>query len=263
MKKLVRLWKRPCKNGLEFKYVLIWNDERGKERWQTLGYLDSRQAEKKRKQKERELRMGLTVPEKMKLSEFLEDSLTKTQGQVREGTLQEYRATMNQFIEVVGDIDYRRISHEHGERFMQTCLRNGNRPATANKKIGSLKRIFQLAVQRRQLEDNPFRYVRKLKVTPRKIKIFGEKECQRMIEATQKLYFYMPLRWDIMILTALCTGMRRGEILNTTWSDIDFEKQLIRISPKEGSRHTWPWQIKDTDRCIFILLPFIKVLTVF
>jgi len=145
MKKLVRLWKRPCKNGREFKFVLIWNDELGKERWQTLGHTDGRQAQKQRVQKERELRMGLTEPETMKLSQFQEDSLTKTSGQVREGILDEYCATMNQFIETVGDVDYRSIRHEHGERFIQACLKRGNRPATANKKISSLKRIFQMA----------------------------------------------------------------------------------------------------------------------
>ena len=248
MKKLVRFWKRPCKNGQAFKYVLIWYDELGKERWQTLGHTDGQKAQKQRVQKERELRMGLIEPETMKLSQFQQDCLVKTNGQVREGTLDEYGATMDQFIEMVGDVDYRSIRHEHGERFIQTCLKRGNSPATANKKIGSLKRIFQMAVQRRQLEDNPFRYVRKLKVTPRKIRVFTDKECQRMIQATQRLYFYMPLRWDILILTALGTGMRRGELLNTTWQDIDFEKQLIHISPKENTKLTWPWQIKDTDR---------------
>ena len=248
MKKLVRLWKRPCKNGREFKFVLIWNDELGKERWQTLGHTDGQKAQKQRVLKERELRMGLTEPETMKLSQFQVDSLTKTSGQVREGTLDEYCTTMNQFIDIVGDIDYRNVQHEHGERFIQACLKRGNRPATANKKISSLKRIFQMAVQRQQLQDNPFRYVRKLKVTQRKIKIFSDKECKRMIDATRKLYFYMPLRWDILILTALCTGMRRGELLNTTWNDIDLEKQLIHISPNESTKFTWKWEIKDTDR---------------
>ena len=131
MKKLVRLWKRPCKNGREFKYVLIWNDELGKERWQTLGHTDGRQAEKQSIQKDRELRMGLTEPEIMNLSEFPEDSLAKTSGQVREGTLDEYCTTMNQFIDIVGDIDYRNIRHEHGERFIQACFKRGNGPETA------------------------------------------------------------------------------------------------------------------------------------
>jgi len=42
--------------------------------------------------------------------------------------------------------------------------------------------------------------------------------------------------------------MRRGELLNTTWRDVDFAGQKIRITPKEDTEHTWHWEIKDTDR---------------
>ena len=57
-----------------------------------------------------------------------------------------------------------------------------------------------------------------------------------------------PFRWDIFILTAFCTGMRRGELLNTTWQDIDFAGRKIHVSPKPDNEHTWEWRIKDTDR---------------
>lgn len=55
-------------------------------------------------------------------------------------------------------------------------------------------------------------------------------------------------RWDILILTALCTGMRRGELINTTWKDVDFAGQKIKVSPKDDTEYTWQWRIKDTDR---------------
>jgi integrase len=42
--------------------------------------------------------------------------------------------------------------------------------------------------------------------------------------------------------------MRRGELLNTVWADIDFEKQCLEVSPKENLAETWEWQIKDNDR---------------
>ena len=41
--------------------------------------------------------------------------------------------------------------------------------------------------------------------------------------------------------------MRRGELLNCVWEDIDFEKQTIEIRPKENTTETWTWLIKDTD----------------
>lgn len=85
-KQLVRLWKRPCKNSKEYKYVLIWYDEHGKERWQTLKHADSRKAKRQQAQKERELRMGLLEPESMRLNKLLEDYLQRTRTQIEEST---------------------------------------------------------------------------------------------------------------------------------------------------------------------------------
>lgn len=248
MQKLVRLWKRPCKNGQEFKYVLIWYDEQGKEKWQALGHADARKAQRQLAQKERELRMGIVEPGSMKLSKFLEDCISRSRGQIRQNTIRDYQSTMRHFIQVIGDMDYRAVKHPHGEKFIQICLDSGNRPGTVRKKIGNLKRLFQLAVERGQLEDHPLRYVRKPKAAQRAVHVFRDEECERMIKVVRETQIRTPVRWDIFILTALCTGMRQGELLNTTWADIDFAKQLLKVSPKENTAYTWEWQIKDTDR---------------
>ena len=49
-------------------------------------------------------------------------------------------------------------------------------------------------------------------------------------------------------MVALFTALRRGELLNCTWGDIDFEEQTIKVSPKVDTAETWEWRIKDTDR---------------
>ena len=54
--------------------------------------------------------------------------------------------------------------------------------------------------------------------------------------------------WELLIVSALSTAMRRGELLNTTWADIDFEKLTISVSPKGDTKHTWEWRIKDSER---------------
>jgi integrase len=61
----------------------------------------------------------------------------------------------------------------------------------------------------------------------------------------------------LLIIIALSTALRRGEILNLTWSDIDFEDQTVRVSPKKDSAETWEWLIKDADHRI---LPLTKEL---
>ena len=239
MAKLVRLWQRSCKRGREFKYVLIWYDEQGKERWQSLGHADARKAERQLVQKERELRMGMDESEGIMLRRFLMENLEKTRGRVREGTMREYNTAIQQFIEVVGDMDLRNLRYEHGERFIQVCLRKGNRPATIKKKIIALTSFFKQAVRRGHLKENPFQHVRLPKLPKGEIHVFSEPECIRMINAARESRIGKCFRWDLFLLTALCTGMRRGELLNLTWQDIDFEKKIIHICPKDETEFTW------------------------
>ena len=220
MKKLVRLWKRPSHDGQKYSYYLIYYDTDGRRRQKALGHADKRKAEKQCTQLARELRMGPVKIVSVKLSEFLEDSMSRTRCQIRENTYLEYDSAMRQFIHVVGNIDYRNIRHERGERFIQKCLDGGNWPATVAKKVSSLKRLLQLAVERGQLEENPFRYVRKPKAAQRAIHVFSDDECTWLVHAARQTKIGVPFRWDIFILVALCTGMRRGELLNVTWSDI-------------------------------------------
>jgi len=257
MKDLVTLWKRPSYDGETFTYYLLYTDEQCRRRQKSLRHSDARKAERQRAQFERDLRMNVVESGSMKLSEFLKDSFSRTRGQVRESTLYQARIAMEHFIEVIGDVDYSCIRHSHGELFVQSCLDTGNSPATVAKKIRHLKRIFQLAVERGQLEDNPLRCVKQPRRPRRKVRVFSKDECCRLLRAAKayqgllsanKRRVSQPIEWELLIKAALCTGMRRGELLNTTWKDIDFERKTIDVTPKRETVETWEWNIKDTDR---------------
>jgi integrase len=246
MKKLVTLWQRPSPDGRSFTYYLIYRDENGKRRQKALGHADAKKTERQKAQFERKLQKGVNQCP-MRLSEFLEDCIERSSGQVRENTILEYRSTMEEFIKVTGNIDLEVVEHNHGERFIQACLDNKNRPATVSKKIGTMKRLFQLAVERNQLDTNPFRFVKKPKSPKRQIHIFTEEQFSQLIKVARESGIGDSFRWDMLLIMALCTGMRRGELLNTIWQDIDFASKKINISPKDNTQHTWEWHIKDTD----------------
>ena len=217
-----------------------------------MGHADRLKAKRQRDQKERELRMGVAIPQSMKLRRFLKDSERRSRGQVRESTLVERTIAMRHFIKAIGDIDYLKVEHQHGECFVQVCLDRGNSLSTVNKKISGVKRLFQLAVERGRLEKNPFQHVRKRKVPKRKVRVYTDDECDRLVRSAKGFFYHskwIPCApWDLLIVVALCTGMRRGELLNTTWWNIDFDKQTIDVSPKKDTDQTWEWHIKDADR---------------
>lgn len=249
MTRSVRLRERPSRDGSSFKYFIDFVDENNKRRQISLGHADRKKAESQRAQKERELRMGIIVPNSMKLNVFLKDSIERTRGQVRDSTLRETAMAMKNFIACTGNIDYLKVKHCHGEKFVQYCLDKGNSPATAAKKLRHIKRLFQLAKERSQLDENPLRWVKQPKTPKKKINVFTDPQSSRLIKAAgqyeeEKPYF----EWKLLIQMALCTGMRRGELLNTTWRDIDFACMSVEVAPKEDSEDIWQWHIKDTDR---------------
>jgi len=251
MKQLVRLWERPSYDGKRFTYYLLYTDEQGKRRQKSLGHADRRKAERQRGQFERKLIMGNIELGSMKLRDFLEDSLNRTGDQIRQSTRREYRSSMEDFIRVIGNIDYRKVCLKDAEFYRQNCLDRGNSPATVAKKLTEIKCVFNTAVARNQLDENPFKRIKRPKCSQKGINIYSDSECERIMktakELSEKSNEQTHLRWDILIVIALSTALRRGEILNCAWGDIDFEEQTIKVSPKANTTETWEWLIKDTD----------------
>ncbi|MBN2267669.1 MAG: tyrosine-type recombinase/integrase, partial [Candidatus Babeliaceae bacterium] len=246
MNQLVKLNKRPLSNGRTFTYVLRYVGEDGKRKWETLGHKDRRRAEKQRAQKEKQLTMGYCEPSSMRLKAFMKDSLERTGDQIRQSTRIDYEQAMNDFITTVGNIDYQKIQQSHGEHYRQSCLDKGQSPATVAKKLRSLKRFFCLAMQRKQLDENPFRYVKLPRVPKPKIRVYSSDEISRISRAAHQPQG-SSLQWDVVIILALTTGLRRSELLNMTWSDIDFDEMTIQVTAKEDAVETWRWEIKDAD----------------
>ncbi len=116
------------------------------------------------------------------------------------------------------------------------------------KKIRQVHALFQLAVKRKQLEENPFSNLPKPKSNKnRKIVTYTDDECRRLIRAATEFEDPTGLEWNLVIILALTTGMRKSEILNLAWSDIDFDEMTLTITQKDDTENTWQWRLKDID----------------
>ncbi len=249
MDELVRLRMRPSRDKKSFRYMLDYVDRDGKRLQVSLGHADKRRAERQRREKELALRANSVGPVSMRLSDFFQDSLMRTKGQVRGSTLRETERVMKDFSRCVGDIDVQDVQYEHGERFIRYCYDLGNSAATVAKKVRHIKRVFQLAEDRGQLDRHPLRRLKQPRVPKRKIRVYSDEECGVLFRAARQYEeTRSPIKWELLIHACLCTGMRRGELLNATWRDIDFAEKTVDVSPKKVSKETWEWHIKDTDR---------------
>jgi integrase len=156
---------------------------------------------------------------------------------------------MNDFIACVGDIDVQEVQYRHGEQFIQYCFGQDISAATVAKKVKHLKRVFQLAEDRGQLNQHPLRKLKPPKAPRRKIRVFTDDECDRLCKAARQYEKNgRPVKWELIIRMCLGTGVRRGELMDPTWRDIDFASMTVEVSPKKNREDTREWYIKDTDR---------------
>ncbi len=99
-------------------------------------------------------------------------------------------------------------------------------PRTINDLLTLIKTIMNFAVENGYLAKNPIEKVKKLKLPNKEMKFLNTEEIEKVLKTAEKFYpkFY-PL-----LLTAIMTGMRRGELLALQWKDIDFENKKITVN---------------------------------
>jgi len=98
---------------------------------------------------------------------------------------------------------------------------------TVNHELVCLSHIFKMAVRWGYAEQNPVLSVEKLKFAKRPPRFLSLEEIDRLMDSCRGTHIYP------IVITALHTGMRKAELLNLQWSDVDFEQHEIYIQPKK------------------------------
>jgi integrase len=126
---------------------------------------------------------------------------------------------------------------QSGKRELKTGEMAGNKPATINRHVATLKHMFTKAVEWDMVEEEILKRVRRAKMLEennRRLRYLSKDECQALINACD------PHLKPIVIM-ALNTGMRRGEILSLKWDNVDRENGFILLDhTKNGERREIP-----------------------
>jgi len=119
-------------------------------------------------------------------------------------------------------------------------------PATVVRYLAVLSHLFTIAViEWGWLEDNPMRKVRKPKEPRGRVRALSDDERKALLDACEKSsnkYIYP------VVVLALSTGMRQGEIMNLRWQDVDIENGLITLhDTKNNERRSVPLMSKALE----------------
>jgi integrase len=94
---------------------------------------------------------------------------------------------------------------------------------TINRDLEALRHILFWAVDEGLLTANPLSRMRLIPERRKPCSVLGLDEEQQLLAASAP-------HLRIIIITAIDTGMRRGELLNQRWEHIDFNRNLLFVS---------------------------------
>jgi len=172
----------------------------------------------------------LKIPDDCAIDEFFENFLTYAKAHTCETTLESYERVVIVFKRFLSsNWPVKKLSRVTGqtlEEFKLKRLKSVSK-VTVNYDLKVLTTAFNWAKKQNYLTQNPVSAVERFKVVKKQKRFFSKAEIQMILsQCPENMYpVYMIL---------LHTGMRKGELLNLEWKDIDFERRVVKIQPKES-----------------------------
>ncbi len=109
-------------------------------------------------------------------------------------------------------------------------------PATVNRHLSVLSKIFSLAVDAELTDSNPCSRVKKFRLNNQRVRVLSAEEEGKLFSALDDNELVKSI-----VTVALHTGLRRGEIFNLKWFDVDFTRGILQVrESKSGEKRVVP-----------------------
>jgi integrase len=195
------------------------------------------------RKRETEIFEGKFFPEKtnskIKLKDFANEYMEKhSKRNKRSWRRDEF--LLKHLLPVFGDMYLSDITPKMVEDYRIKRERDGLNPTTINREHGLLKHMFTKAIDWGMARENPAKKVKLAKEKPRS-RFLTKEEIHRLLEAAESS---MTTYLKPMLVLAFNTAMRKGEIFNLKWEDVDFERRAIQVKKTKNDQ---PREIPMTD----------------
>ncbi|MEW6686314.1 MAG: site-specific integrase [Candidatus Edwardsbacteria bacterium] len=137
-------------------------------------------------------------------------------------TLRSYRDIITKhLIPVMGDYLLTELTTGMLQRYVAMRLEKV-KPKTVINELVPIKEMFKHAVRWGYIKVNPAEHVERPRVEKEEMEILTPEEIRLFLE-------HVTSKYKTFFLTAILTGMRRGELLGLQWSDINWNHNQIHV----------------------------------
>jgi len=245
---------RKDKNGKKKEYWYIRYRLNGKDKWESVGevgivtkavaraFLD----ERKRQIRRGELNMiGAKIPT---LSNFTKEYIRYQKEVKQKRSWERDLIALNNINKHFGDKKLSEITIRDIDDYKELRLKHVT-PGTVNRELQVLRHLFnQAASWDKFFNKNPVSESGLLSLNNQVERILTYEEEQRLLTAS-------PAHLKAILICALNTGMRKGEIITLKWCNVDFDNNLITIDHENNkSKRTKRIPINSTLRQLLLEL---------
>jgi len=150
---------------------------------------------------------------------------------------QQQRSRLNHWLNHMGSLPINDIGKDDISSGLDK-LSNELSNSTINKYKKLVSVVFNYGIRELGLTDNPTRYIRSLPEKKGRTRYLSDNERKRLFKACRDS------KWDklyLLVLMAITTGARRGELLSLRWNSLDIDKQTAYVlTSKNGEPKVLP-----------------------
>lgn len=189
-------------------------------------YFEKKQdAVKKKNEALRELEQGtLATGTQRKLGEYLESWIENVhKNNIRISTYVKYKKLIKYIVADLGEVWLQKLTPEQVQQFYAKKRKDGLSSKTVHEIHGVLHLALKHAVRWNYVSRNVCDLLDSPRVVSRRGTPLTLDQARRLLEGIQGH------RLEAVLMMAMITGMRKGEILALRWSDVDFERQVLHV----------------------------------
>ncbi len=136
--------------------------------------------------------------------------------------------------------DIEETTSVHVRSWLVEMMEAGMSVRSIRRKFSSLRSYYRLLRRMGYLEGDPLQQMVLPKGKKRLPEYVREREAAQLLEGSDEVVDYASARDHLILLLLVNLGLRRSEILNLRWADVDLGGQLLRVRGKRKKERLLP-----------------------